>query len=201
MATGALDANGIWQYGEDDAYATHSQLLNKLAESTSTAMTAAGKSINAVSVTKTDAMSVSIAAGAAADITGLSITHTMKKSTNKLLLIAQIGVMADSANLNVGAIRFVAGTTPVGVGTTAGSRISVSAGGQNSPSASTSVTKSLSTTYLYAPASTSAVTYKVQVVNVNTGTQTHYINRGVTDTDSAAWSRSISSFTIIEIAG
>lgn len=35
MATGALDANGIWQYGEDDSEPTFSGLLNKLGDSVS----------------------------------------------------------------------------------------------------------------------------------------------------------------------
>lgn len=35
MATGALDSNGIWQYGEDDSETTFSLLLNKLGGSTS----------------------------------------------------------------------------------------------------------------------------------------------------------------------
>ena len=39
MATGALDANGIWQYGEDDSETTFSGLLNKLASSTSATVT------------------------------------------------------------------------------------------------------------------------------------------------------------------
>lgn len=39
MATGALDANGIWQYGEDDSEATASALLNKLGQSTSNTVT------------------------------------------------------------------------------------------------------------------------------------------------------------------
>lgn len=39
MATGALDANGIWQYGEDDSETTFSGLLNKLASSTSNTVT------------------------------------------------------------------------------------------------------------------------------------------------------------------
>lgn len=39
MATGALDANGIWQYGEDDSETTFSGLLNKLASSTSDTVT------------------------------------------------------------------------------------------------------------------------------------------------------------------
>lgn len=39
MATGALDSNGIWQYGEDDSEPTFSALLNKLGSSTSTTVT------------------------------------------------------------------------------------------------------------------------------------------------------------------
>jgi len=38
MATGALDANGIWIYGEDDSEPTFSGLLNKLGDSTSDAI-------------------------------------------------------------------------------------------------------------------------------------------------------------------
>ena len=39
MATGALDANGIWQYGEDDSEPTFSGMLNKLGNSVSTTVT------------------------------------------------------------------------------------------------------------------------------------------------------------------
>lgn len=39
MATGSYDANGIWNYGEDDNIALFSDTLNKLAESTSDAFT------------------------------------------------------------------------------------------------------------------------------------------------------------------
>lgn len=39
MATGSLDANGIWIYGEDDSEATFSGLLNKLGTSTSNTVT------------------------------------------------------------------------------------------------------------------------------------------------------------------
>lgn len=40
MATGSYDANGIWQYGEDDNIALFADTLNKLADSTSDAFTA-----------------------------------------------------------------------------------------------------------------------------------------------------------------
>lgn len=39
MATGSLDSNGIWQYGEDDSNATFSALLNRLSTSTSDTVT------------------------------------------------------------------------------------------------------------------------------------------------------------------
>lgn len=39
MATGAYDSNGIWKYGEDDNISLFSTTLNKLADSTSTALT------------------------------------------------------------------------------------------------------------------------------------------------------------------
>lgn len=40
MATGSYDANGIWNYGEDDNIALFADTLNKLADSTSDAFTA-----------------------------------------------------------------------------------------------------------------------------------------------------------------
>lgn len=39
MATGAYDSNGIWKYGEDDNISLFSTTLNKLADSTSSALT------------------------------------------------------------------------------------------------------------------------------------------------------------------
>lgn len=39
MATGSLDSNGIWLYGEDDSEPTHSALLNKLGTSVSDTVT------------------------------------------------------------------------------------------------------------------------------------------------------------------
>lgn len=157
--------------------------------------------IGVSTVTKTDTWSGSIAAGAAADVTDLSIAYTAKSTGSKLLLIANLGIVADSSGLNASGLRFVADSTAIGVGATAGSRTSVSAGMQNSPSTSTSISKSLSMQYVYTPVSTSAITYKVQIVNSLTGTQTHYVNRGNADTDNAANGRSISTFTIMEIAG
>ena len=53
--------------------------------------------------------------------------------------------------------------------------------------------------YLDSPSTTSAVTYKVQFTA--NGTYTGYINRTQADNDSTGYARSISSITVMEIAG
>lgn len=61
MATGYIDANGIWNYGEDDSDSTFSELLNRLATSTSAVVqdpTVSGKmrltNLNDVSLVSTN---------------------------------------------------------------------------------------------------------------------------------------------------
>lgn len=47
MATGALDANGIWQYGEDDSLSPYSPYMNKGQSSVSTQIAADRVSLKA----------------------------------------------------------------------------------------------------------------------------------------------------------
>lgn len=77
MATGANDAQGIWQYGEDDSNATFSALLNRLGTSTSTQF--------------------------GADRTRLSALETVNASTNKSGLVP---VIPTSVNVNAGSGSF-----------------------------------------------------------------------------------------------
>jgi hypothetical protein len=53
--------------------------------------------------------------------------------------------------------------------------------------------------FLDSPATTSATTYKVQILNGNTA-GTVYINRGQSDGNSGAVARGTSSITVMEIA-
>ena len=159
----------------------------------------AGQIVKVVSVTKTDTQTASLTGGSKAALTGLSISHAVSKSTNQVLLLGTVGMMADSTNLLVQGLVFSAGGTTIGVGDSAGSRIRVTAGMQASPSTSTSVTKSLAVNFLYSPAGTASITYTLDVLNVSPNTNTFYINRGVSDTDNQFWGRSISTLTLMEI--
>jgi len=53
--------------------------------------------------------------------------------------------------------------------------------------------------HLDSPATTSSVTYKVQIQTQGSGSV--YINRITTDTDASTNARAVSSFTVMEIAG
>jgi hypothetical protein len=96
MATGALDANGVWIYGEDDSETTFSALLNKLGDSVSDALVSPGKVLQVVHATYSTAI---INNTTTAVVTGLTATITPKFSTSKILvLVTQGGVQKSSGN-------------------------------------------------------------------------------------------------------
>lgn len=99
MATGSPDANGIWIYGEDDSEATFSALLNKLGNSTSTAI---GSLISGMEVRQVvqnyTYTTVANSTTTFAD-TGLTVTITPQYSESKILVIVeQAGISKSSAN-------------------------------------------------------------------------------------------------------
>lgn len=82
MATGFYDANGIWNYGEDDNIALFSDTLNKLADSTSDAFTSDRSRIstlesgNLAGLIPVKPVSVAVAGGTAAVNTLGVVTFT-----------------------------------------------------------------------------------------------------------------------------
>lgn len=82
MATGSLDANGIWIYGEDDSEATFSGLLNKLGDSTSDAVGTINTDITALEgralsgLVPINPVSVVVASGSATVTTLGQVTFT-----------------------------------------------------------------------------------------------------------------------------
>jgi len=182
MATGALDANGIWQYGEDDSNTTFSALINRLGSSTSTQIGALnalkrGKVLQVVSATKTDTAATT--SSTYADITGLSVTVTPAATTSKVLV---------SVNVNLGASADQLGQVQLLRGTTAIYPLSY-ARFDNS-----AWMVGFSMMFLDSPATTSATTYKLQWKN-GLGTTTTYLNRRGFD----ATINTYSSITVQEI--
>ncbi len=198
---GGLDANGIWQYGEDDTEALASDLLNLGMGSVSTAVGGLGAPtiLQVVSTTKTDTFSASIAAYAFTDITGLSASITPHSTSSKILVtVNHFGSVAiHDGKSSLGLTR---GGTLVGIGDADGSRTRVNAEGgayNNDPNDIAAVSFS----YLDSPSTTASVDYQVQQRNYTTGTQTVYTNRSYTSPDAAASGVTASTITLMEVAG
>ena len=154
-----------------------------------------GAVLQVVSTTKSDTFSSS--AASFTDITGLSVSITPTSATSKVLITAQVTSSNGSgAGATYISFRLVRGSTAIGIGDAAGSRLQATSQIQT-PDSGTAQSGILH--FQDSPATTSATTYKIQVYNQNTGVTT-FINRSSTDSDSAVYARSTSTITVMEIA-
>lgn len=107
MATGALDANGIWQYGEDDSETTFSALLNKVASSTSTqigTIKQTGRVLQTVTAKQTGTYSTTSTTTWAT--TGVTASITPRFSSSKIIVIVQQTLQTINAGQALGATIF-----------------------------------------------------------------------------------------------
>jgi len=145
-----------------------------------------------VSTTKTDTFSTT--STSYVDITGLSVTITPADNTNKILLVASFGQIDTNGTSRYIRIQFLRDSTPIGVGDAASTRTQASIVQRVETSNSS---QSAAWTYVDSPATTSAITYKAQML-INASTA--YINRTATDSDDPLYSRGVCSLTAIEVA-
>jgi UDP-N-acetylmuramyl tripeptide synthase len=153
--------------------------------------------LQVVSTSKTDTFSSSLAQGASAAITGLSASITPTSTSSKILV--SVNVTGALELFSVLSFIVKRDGTAIGVGATAGSRTSVSATMQAWTSNGRAIAGA-SSQYLDSPASTSALSYTVEVVNVSDVTRTAYINRTQVDTDNSSYPRGISTITVMEVS-
>ena len=153
-----------------------------------------GQIIQVVSTTKTDTFS-STTTNAFTDITGLSVSITPSSSSNTILVMASVQGINTASNAY---FRLVRGSTAIGVGTTAGSRSSVSS--QNIFTSANTANGMLGSSFQFldSPSTTSSTTYKIQFI---TDVATTYINRTSSDGDFLYVGRSQSTITVMEIKG
>jgi hypothetical protein len=132
------------------------------------------------------------------DITNLSVTITPSSSSNKILLIAHLTSMCGDDRMIY--FKFTGGNTATFVGDTAGNKTRV-AGFYGSGNAAGSANGApVTLMYLDSPATTSAITYKVQgAPNYLSGSA--YINYNPNETDNAYFPRGASSLIAIEVKG
>ena len=132
------------------------------------------------------------------DITSLSVAITPKTTSSKILLMAQVNIGCNTAD-RIAALRFTGGNADDFIGAAASNRQRV-ASAMNSPSGAGAMATNAHLTYVDSPATTSAVTYKVQGAP-NFGSGTVAINYVASDGDQTYFPRGASSLTAMEIAG
>ena len=187
---GGLDANGIWQYGEDDTEALASDLLNLGMGSVSTAVGGLGAPtiLQVVSTAKTDTFSSALTTGYVA-VTGLTATLTPASVSSKVLVSGYCSVAVRDGVALTGAS-----------GDANGSAKRATSGGVAYTTSQRGIA-SVPFSFLDSPATTSAVSYEIYVGYTNNSATTMYVNRAASDGANDYNSRWASTITIMEVAG
>jgi hypothetical protein len=158
-----------------------------------TSLGATGGIIQVVSTTKTDPFSIS--GSTYEPITGLTATITPKSTSNKILVTASV-VCSQDVGANNGFIQLVRGATAIGTGTAAGNRraagFAVNASAEGYPATGT-------LEFLDSPASTSELTYGVQI-SAHSGAGFMFVNRSDADTNDTFQARYSSTITVMEVS-
>jgi hypothetical protein len=153
-----------------------------------------GSILQVVSVTKTDVFSVT--AANFVDVTGLSVSITPSSTSSRILVMAVVNYNATGGGSN--GYRLVRNSTPIAIADASGSRPQFSSMNQDGSSAVWIYTSPVTT--VDSPATTSAVTYKIQAFSWYGGVW--YLNRPNTDRDNSQYdAHTVSSITVMEIAG
>lgn len=191
---GGLDANGVWQYGEDDTEALASDLLNLGMGSVSTVVGALGSAtiLQVLSATKTDTFSTT--STSFIDVTGLTLTLTPAATSSKVLVSFSVNLgLPNTAGVQV---RLMRDSTPIAIGDAGGGSQKQSTT-HTYPGVNTD-TRNRSMEFLDSPNTTSATVYKLQII---TNTSTGYVNRSYSDNNTAYGGRTASTITAMEVAG
>ena len=154
-----------------------------------------GGIIQVVSTTKTDTFDTT--STSFVDITGLSVSITPKFSTSKILVTYHTNASMEDDGYR-GGLRLMRDSTAIFVGDSAGSRPQLS--NHLVEATGTQQQFSYSGQTLDSPATTSAVTYKLQAISLDSGRQIN-INKSYGDNNDALNGRTASSITVMEISG
>jgi len=154
-----------------------------------------GGIIQVVQSIKTDYFSTSTALSTKAAITGLTVNITPTSSSNKILIIMQLGVVGGSADTTVGG-TILRDSTAIGIADTSGNRTRNTFGCGIPASGADWRTHNLSHTVLDSPATTSQITYSVNIGG--NGNETITVNYDERNTNLAT-DTSIGSSTITAI--
>jgi hypothetical protein len=156
-----------------------------------------GKILQVVQGVKTD--TTTITAATYQDISDLAVSITPSSATSKILVFTQ--VCAAYSGVEAGkTMSLFRGATNLFVPSSPGSR--QSAGFASTQTASAGDIQVESFSFLDSPNTTSSTTYSVKgLVTTVTAGNSLFINRSRTDNDNSGFSRTISTITVMEVAG
>ena len=155
-----------------------------------------GKILQVVSATKTDSFTTTLTS--AVDITGLSVSITPSSSSNKILVSFHLSASMEDDGYRGGVI-LVRDSTKIYIGDAGGNRTQVSRYIQQDRN--TQELFSLAGQHLDTPSTTSAITYKMQALSLDSGRQFN-LNFGYDDGSQnvSTRTRTASSITVMEVA-
>jgi predicted aconitase with swiveling domain len=161
-----------------------------------------GSVIQVVQVVKSDTFSTTVQDTTFVDITGLSASITPTSVTSTILVMANIGKCSCATSGRIVNFRLDRNGTLIALGDTASNRVRISfsgyAGGYDSAGRGG---QSASLSFIDSPASTSSLTYKIQMSGHNGEATVINMSGENLDTNDAPHSRSVSSLILMEIAG
>ena len=194
LVVGSIKGLSANSFEIDIATGSTLDLTNAKAGSIPKAAFPAGSILQVVQAVKTDVFSTT--SGSYTDITGLSVTITPRSATSKFLITAYVNVGAQrSAHL-----RLAGGNSSNFVGDAASNQVrSTYSTGKGQVNWDVGIAGLATTiTLLDSPATTSQITYKVQMVVPEL---TGFVNRSGQDSNDTATGRPASSLTVMEVAG
>ena len=166
-----------------------------------------GKIIQVKQAIKTDVFSTTASSGSPFDITGLSVTITPTSSSSKILIFADVGGHVHNSQGGAFLIhRSISGGSSgeltTGRADGDGSRRTSHFTGTlytGDGGGSNAITLTANCKILDSPATTSAVTYKVQMQK-NPSSDLYCINRTESDNNSSDEARTVSQIMVMEVA-
>jgi hypothetical protein len=155
----------------------------------------AGSVLQVVQAQKTDTFSTQ--SQAFVDVTGLSVSITPVSASNRILVVTSVNVGL-SAHSD---LRILRDSTAIAIGDTAGNRTRSTNHFYRGFSGGIYDIVPSNMVWLDSPSTISALTYKVQVANPWDPTYVTTINRSRDDTNNSYEGRTVSTITVMEIAG
>jgi len=147
---------------------------------------------------RSTAYAASVSAGSNVAVDDLSITHEVQNVGNRLIITAFFGQSGSGRSSTAPGIAIAEDGTLINVNASPGSRRAVT-GFTRGGASSVDSTYNQSITILRTPTAGSK-TYTVRAINVDTSTQTLYVNRSESDGNDGFQARSVSGLTIQEVA-